>query len=77
MTKKTTLKELGEMLEHVVKHMATKDDIAELKTTLDEHSKILADHTRDIAGLSAKIDRIDTNQVLTIQDLKVLLPLAD
>jgi hypothetical protein len=30
MTKKTTLKELGDMLAHVVKHMATKDDIANL-----------------------------------------------
>jgi hypothetical protein len=27
--KKTTLKELGEMLAHVVKHMVTKDDLAE------------------------------------------------
>ena len=31
MTKKTTLKELGEMLGHVVKYMATKDDIADLR----------------------------------------------
>jgi hypothetical protein len=30
MTKKTTLKELGEMLAHVVKHMATKEDIADI-----------------------------------------------
>jgi hypothetical protein len=28
--KKTTLNELGDMLTHVVKHMATKDDIARL-----------------------------------------------
>lgn len=32
--KKTTLNEIGEMVAHVVKHMATKDDIAELKTEL-------------------------------------------
>ncbi len=31
MTKKTTLNEIGEMLAHVVKHMATKDDIADLR----------------------------------------------
>jgi hypothetical protein len=28
--KKTTLKELGEMIAHVVKHMATKEDIADI-----------------------------------------------
>jgi hypothetical protein len=32
MDKKTTLNEIGEMLAHVVKHMATKDDIAALRT---------------------------------------------
>jgi hypothetical protein len=60
--KKTTLKELGEMLGHVVKHMATKDDIADVrkematkddiadvKSTLADHTKILNDHTRDLA----------------------------
>jgi hypothetical protein len=31
MAKKTTLNEIGEMLAHVVKHMATKDDIAEIR----------------------------------------------
>jgi hypothetical protein len=42
MTKKTTLKELGDMLEFVVKHMATKDDIADVKSTLADHTKIRA-----------------------------------
>jgi len=45
MTKKTTLNELGEMLGFVVKHMATKDDIAEAKSTLADHTKILNDHS--------------------------------
>jgi hypothetical protein len=49
MTKKTTLNELGEMLAHVVKHMATKDDITDVKSTLADHTKILNDHTRDLA----------------------------
>jgi hypothetical protein len=49
MTKKTTLKELGEMLGFVVKRMATKDDIADVKSTLAGHTKILNDHTRDLA----------------------------
>jgi septal ring factor EnvC (AmiA/AmiB activator) len=43
--KETTLKEVGEMLTHVVEHMATKDDIARLDRRID--------------GLDAKIDRID------------------
>jgi hypothetical protein len=34
MAKKTTLNEISEMLEHDVKHMATKDDIAELRHEL-------------------------------------------
>lgn len=34
MAKKITLNELGDMLAHVVKHMATKEDIADLKTVL-------------------------------------------
>jgi hypothetical protein len=49
MTKKTTLNELGEMLEFVVKRMATKDDIADVKSTLADHTKILNNHTRDLA----------------------------
>jgi chromosome segregation ATPase len=32
--KETTLNELGEMLAHVVKHMATKDDLTALRTEL-------------------------------------------
>ena len=32
--KETTLNEIGEMLAHVVKHMATKDDVADLRREL-------------------------------------------
>src|ERR1700693_1410358 len=48
--KETTLKEIGEMLEHVVEHMATKDDLAAAESRLD----------RRIDKLDAKIDRLDT-----------------
>jgi hypothetical protein len=48
--KKTTLKEIGEMLSHVVKHMATKDDLAAVETRLDHR----------IDKLDAKLDRLDT-----------------
>jgi hypothetical protein len=34
MAKKITLEEIGEMLAHVVKHMATKDDIGEVRREL-------------------------------------------
>jgi hypothetical protein len=34
MTKKITLKEIGDMLVHVVKHMATKEDLAEVRREL-------------------------------------------
>jgi hypothetical protein len=49
-TKETTLDELGEMLEHVVTHMATKDDLAALEARLDGR----------IDSLDAKVDRLDT-----------------
>ena len=49
MAKKMTLNELGAMVEHVVKHMATKEDIAEVKATLDDHTKILDEHTKTLA----------------------------
>jgi hypothetical protein len=35
MAKETTLKEVGEMLGHVVEHMATKEDVARLDTRID------------------------------------------
>lgn len=34
MAKKITLKEIGDMLAHVVKHMATKDDIANVEASI-------------------------------------------
>ena len=44
MTKKTTLNEIGDMLQHLVLHMATKEDIAELRTELK--GDIAAVHTQ-------------------------------
>ena len=42
MAKKTTLNELGEMLAHVVKHMATKEDLEKLATK----EQLIALHTQ-------------------------------
>jgi hypothetical protein len=49
--KKTSLKEIADMLAHVVKHMATKDDLAAAETRLD----------RRIDKLDAKIDNVESN----------------
>ena len=53
--KRLTLGDVGSMLEHVVQHMATKEDLEEINKTLDahtktlgEHTKILGEHTRDL-----------------------------
>ena len=40
--KKTTLEELGEMLAHVVKHMATKEDIAEVRRDMATKDELAA-----------------------------------
>ena len=55
--KKTTPKELGEMLGYVVKHMATKDDLAAVEARLDKRIDKL-EHRLD--RVEAKIDRLDT-----------------
>jgi hypothetical protein len=55
--KKTNLNELGDMLGHVVKHMATRDDIARLDKRID---KLDAKIDSVENNLGAKIDRLDT-----------------
>ena len=50
MAKETTLNEIGEMLAHVVKHMATKDDIAEVRRELKG----------DIVRVSEQVASIET-----------------
>jgi hypothetical protein len=76
--KKTTLNELGDMLTHVVKHMATKDDIARLDTRVD---KLDAKIDSVESKLAAKIDRLDTkltkfeeNEIDKRLQLEVRLP---
>jgi replicative DNA helicase len=55
--KKTTLNELGDMLTHVVKHMATKDDTARLDKRID---KLDAKIDSVESNLAAKLNRLDT-----------------
>src|SRR4051794_40581408 len=49
MAKKVTLAEIGDMLAHVVKHMATKDDIADLRRELKG----------DIAAVHSQVNSIE------------------
>jgi septation ring formation regulator EzrA len=51
MTKKTTLNELGEMLARVVEHMATKEDIVDLR-------KMMATKD-DIANLGGQLTSVE------------------
>jgi methyltransferase-like protein len=55
MTKKTTLKELGEMLAHVVKHMATKDDLADLRKEMATKE--------DINRLDTKLTKFEEHEI--------------
>jgi hypothetical protein len=44
MPKKITLDELGDMLAHVVKHMATKEDIADIRREMATKEQLSALH---------------------------------
>jgi len=64
MAKKTTTKELGEMMTHVVKNMATKDDIKNMVTKDDVKNMATKDDLKnlatkaDIAGINRRLDTI-------------------
>ena len=66
MAKKTTLNEIGEMLAHVVKHMATKDDIAEVRRELKG----------DIVRVSEQVASIET-QLRDMKHAKLHARVAD
>jgi antirestriction protein ArdC len=62
--KEATLNELGEMLTHVIQHMATKDEIADLKTEMmdrfqrvDKQFGVANDRLRDLSSEIAVIHR--------------------
>jgi hypothetical protein len=58
--KKTTLKELGEMLAHVVKHMVTKDDLAEAVEKLDD--RLTAVESK-IGGIDTKLTKFEESEI--------------
>jgi hypothetical protein len=62
--KETTLTEVGEMLAHVVEHMATKEEVADIKTEMmeqfehvDKQFHALDGRLRDMANEIAVIHR--------------------
>jgi hypothetical protein len=62
--KETTLQEVGEMLTHVVAHMATKEEVADIKTEMmelfehvDKQFHALDGRLRDMANEIAVIHR--------------------
>jgi predicted nucleic acid-binding Zn-ribbon protein len=61
--KEATLNELGEMLTHVVEHMATKEDVAALKTDLKSDIAALGDQIASIERELKSIRR-DLNDVM-------------
>jgi hypothetical protein len=53
--KKTTLKEIAEMLAHVIKHMATKDDLADLRREMAMKD--------DINRLDTKLTKFEEHEI--------------
>ena len=82
MGKKVTLEEVGEMLEHVVKHMATKEDLKEelegfatkedLKQEIGPIKTTLNDHTRSLNQIETDVKQnLDKRLQLEVRVKKV------
>ena len=56
--KETTLKEVGEMLTHVVAQMATKEDIAGVNDRLDKIETRLGSLEREVAAIRRDLDEL-------------------
>ena len=54
--KKATLEEIGEMLTHVLKHMATKEDIARLEIRADKVEAQLTSIEAELRSLHRDVD---------------------
>ena len=68
MAKGITLNELGEMMTHVVKHMATKEDIAGLDKRIDGLAT-----KEQLAALHTQVNSIERH----LRDTKIEVRLAD
>jgi len=72
--KETTLNELGEMLAHVVEHMATKDDLAAIRTELKADIAALTGRTAtkdDLASFVAEVRQEFHNLHAEIRSIRV------
>lgn len=71
-----TLKEIGEMITYIVKHMVTKDDLKEeldpIKETLAEHTKTLNEHTKTLNEHTRRLNSIENNQNTDLDKRKQL-----
>jgi predicted nuclease with TOPRIM domain len=56
--KETTLKEVGEMLTHVVEHMATKDDIARLERRVGKLSEQVTSIEGEVKSIRRDLDEL-------------------
>jgi hypothetical protein len=72
MVKKTTLNELGSVMEHVVKHMATKEDLADLKKELKAELASKA----DLFALQTQVSSIE-NDIRSMKQSKLEFRVAD
>jgi len=68
MAKRTTLKEVGEMLTHVVKHMATKDDVRRI---VGEKLKPIDSRLAAVEGKVSGIDRRLDTEAMRRDDEKI------
>ena len=78
MAKETTLKEIGEMLSFVVEHMATKEDIADVRrdmATKDEVRDIVREEVRDIVREEVK-KTMEEMDIATKEDIKGIVSTA-
>lgn len=59
--KKITLKEIGDMLTHVVKHMATKDDLTQGLDSLRKELKAELASKADMFALQTQVNSIESH----------------
>ena len=69
MNKEVTLNELGEMLSHVVTHMATKEDLADLRTELKAD---IADLRSELGEVKIEMSEVKSLAMATASELAIV-----
>lgn len=70
--KETTLNELGEMLGHVVEHMATKEDIARLDSRVEKLDERVVKLDQRVAKLDDRVANIERELISIRRDIDEL-----